>query len=171
MLFSADATQVAPQLQESDASIARRSRNGSSTSAWSSSGAITSTRTCDKVGYLLVADQRDVIRANALGKFPDLLKASAHSPSMMAYLDQNASRNTAPNQNYAREIMELHTLGVDGGYTQDDVAELSRVLTGWTIQGRGDFTFNPAIHDWGAKTVLGVTIPAGIAVAWRGGHQ
>ena len=57
--------------------------------------------------------------------------------------------------------MELHTLGVDGGYTQDDVAELSRVLTGWTIQGRGNFVFNPAIHDWGAKTVLGVTIPAG----------
>jgi uncharacterized protein (DUF1800 family) len=115
----------------------------------------------DKVGYLLVADQRDVIRANALGKFPDLLEASAHSPSMMAYLDQNASRNTAPNQNYARELMELHTLGVDGGYTQMDVAELSRVLTGWTIQGRGNFVFNPELHDWGAKTVLGVTIPAG----------
>jgi uncharacterized protein (DUF1800 family) len=80
---------------------------------------------------------------------------------MMAYLDQSASRNTAPNQNYAREIMELHTLGVDGGYTQTDVAELSRVLTGWTIQGRGNFIFNPAIHDWGSKKVLGVTIPAG----------
>jgi uncharacterized protein (DUF1800 family) len=115
----------------------------------------------DKVGYLLIADQRDVIRKNALGKFPDLLKASAHSASMMAYLDQSASRNTAPNQNYAREIMELHTLGVDGGYTQTDVAELSRVLTGWTVQGRGNFIFNPAIHDWGSKKVLGVTIPAG----------
>jgi uncharacterized protein (DUF1800 family) len=115
----------------------------------------------DKVGYLLIADQRDVIRKNALGRFPDLLKASAHSASMMAYLDQSASRNKAPNQNYAREIMELHTLGVDGGYTQTDVAELSRVLTGWTIQGRGEFIFNPAIHDWGSKTVLGVTIPAG----------
>ena len=104
---------------------------------------------------------RDVIRKHALGKFPDMLKASAHSPSMLAYLDQTQSRNTAPNQNYAREIMELHTLGVDGGYTQDDVAELSRVLTGWTIQGRGNFVFNPAIHDWTAKTLLGVTIPAG----------
>src|SRR5206468_11694 len=61
---------------------------------------------------------------------------------------------------YAREIMELHTLGVDGGYTQDDVAELSRVLTGWTVQGRGQFVFNPALHDWGAKTVVGMTIPA-----------
>src|SRR5262245_24755354 len=112
----------------------------------------------DKVGYLYVADLRDVIRKYALGKFPDMLKASAHSASMMAYLDQNASRNTAPNQNYAREIMELHTLGVDGGYTQDDVAELSRVLTGWTITGRGVFTFNPLIHDTGTKTVLGTTI-------------
>jgi len=67
---------------------------------------------------------------------------------MMAYLDQNASRSTAPNQNYAREIMELHTLGVDGGYTQTDVAELSRVLTGWTYTGRGVFTFRPELHDW-----------------------
>jgi uncharacterized protein (DUF1800 family) len=74
------------------------------------------------------------------------------------YLDQNTSRFGAPNQNYAREIMELHTLGVDGGYTQNDVAELSRVLTGWTVTGSGQFTFNPAIHDPGNKTVLGVTI-------------
>jgi uncharacterized protein (DUF1800 family) len=79
---------------------------------------------------------------------------------MMVYLDQNASRNTAPNQNYARELMELHTLGVDAGYTQTDVAELSRVLTGWTVQGRGNFVFNPNIHDRGAKTVMGVSIPA-----------
>jgi uncharacterized protein (DUF1800 family) len=115
----------------------------------------------DKVGYLLAADQRDVIRRHALGKFPDLLKASAHSASMMLYLDQNTSRSGAPNQNYAREIMELHTLGVNGGYTQDDVAELSRVLTGWTFQGRGNFEFDPTRHDWKAKTVLGVNIPAG----------
>src|SRR4029078_2358881 len=103
----------------------------------------------DKVGYLLVGDQRDVVRKNALGKFADLLKASAHSASMMVYLDQNASRNTAPTQNYAREIMELHTLGVDGGYTQNDVAELSRVLTGLTVQGRGNFVFVPLRHYWG----------------------
>jgi uncharacterized protein (DUF1800 family) len=57
--------------------------------------------------------------------------------------------------------MELHTLGVDGGYTQQDVSELSRVLTGWTFTGAGVFSFNPSRHDWGAKTVLGVTIPAG----------
>jgi uncharacterized protein (DUF1800 family) len=115
----------------------------------------------DKVQFLYVGDLRDVIRKHALGKFPDMVRASAHSPSMMLYLDQNVSRNTAPNQNYARELLELHTLGVDNGYTQQDVAELSRVLTGWTITGRaGTFTFNPAIHDRAAKTVMGITIPA-----------
>ena len=115
----------------------------------------------NKVGYLKLVDDREVIRKHALGKFGDLLKASAKSPAMLAYLDQNLSRNGAPNENYARELMELHTLGVDGGYTQQDVAELSRVLTGWTFTGAGVFSFNPSRHDWGAKTVLGVTIPAG----------
>jgi hypothetical protein len=112
----------------------------------------------DKVGYLLVADQRDVIRRYAMTTVPQIVKASAHSASMMVYLDQNVSSSRAPNQNYAREIMELHTLGVDGGYTQDDVAELSRVLTGWTVTGRGQFTFNPNLHDRQNKTVLGVAI-------------
>jgi uncharacterized protein (DUF1800 family) len=79
---------------------------------------------------------------------------------MLAYLDQNLSRAGAPNQNYVRELMELHTLGVDGGYTQQDVEELARVFTGWTITGAGAFSFNASRHDFGAKTVLGVTIPA-----------
>ena len=114
----------------------------------------------NKVGYLKIVDDRDVIRANALGKFSDLLHASSKSPAMLAYLDQNLSRVGAPNQNYAREVMELHTLGVNGGYTQNDVAELSRVLTGWTLQGRGTFVFNPSLHDFGSKVVLGQTIPA-----------
>ncbi|MBI1808838.1 MAG: DUF1800 domain-containing protein [Gemmatimonadetes bacterium] len=114
-----------------------------------------------KVAYLKVIDDREVIRANALTTFPQLLRATAHSPAMLVYLDQSSSRKGAPNQNYAREIMELHTLGVNGGYTQTDVAELSRVLTGWTIAARGAaFTFDPNLHDFGAKTVLGVTIPA-----------
>lgn len=125
----------------------------------------------DKVGYLYVADLRDVIRKHALGRFPDMLKASAHSASMMAYLDQNVSRNTAPNQNYARELLELHTVGVDNGYTQTDVAELSRVLTGWTIQGRGNFVFNANIHDRNAKTVMGMTIPAAPATQGAAGIQ
>ena len=114
----------------------------------------------NKVGYLKVIDDRDVIRKHALGNFGDLLKASAKSAAMLGYLDQNLSRVGAPNQNYARELMELHTLGVDGGYTQQDVEELSRVLTGWTFVAGGQFTFVPARHDFGAKTVLGTTIPA-----------
>jgi uncharacterized protein (DUF1800 family) len=114
-----------------------------------------------KVSYLKAVDDRDVIRKHALGKFRDLLYASAKSGAMMSYLDQNQSRSGSPNENYARELMELHTLGVDNGYNQTDVSELARVLTGWTIAGRGNFTFNPAIHDWGAKTVLGLRIPAG----------
>jgi len=160
LLFSADAGAVRNQLIEGTiyrAAFSQRQLYHRMVEFWSDHF----NQDIDKVGYLLVADQRDVIRKNALGKFPDLLKASAHSASMMTYLDQSASNNRAPNQNYAREIMELHTLGVDGGYTQTDVAELSRVLTGWTVQGRGNFVFNPAIHDWGSKTVLGVTIPAG----------
>jgi len=114
----------------------------------------------NKVGYLKVIDDRDVIRKHALGNFGDLLKASAKSAAMLGYLDQNLSRVGAPNQNYARELMELHTLGVDGGYTQQDVEELARVLTGWTFVAGGQFTFNAARHDFGAKTVLGTTIPA-----------
>jgi uncharacterized protein (DUF1800 family) len=75
-----------------------------------------------------------------------------------------AGRNRGINENYAREIMELHTLGVDGGYTQKDVQEVARCFTGWTIRqprAGGDFTFNPAFHDDGAKVVLGQKIPAG----------
>ena len=85
------------------------------------------------VGYYKVADDRDVIRRHALGKFGDLLRASAHSPAMMEYLDQVRSRRGNTNENYAREIMELHTVGSEGGYSQQDVAELARVLTGWTV--------------------------------------
>ena len=114
----------------------------------------------EKVGYLKVVDDNSVIRQYAMTSFPQLLKASAHSPAMLLYLDQTMSQKAAPNQNYAREIMELHTLGVNGGYTQTDVAELSRVLTGWTIAGKGTFSFNSSLHDYGSKTVLGVTVPA-----------
>lgn len=113
-----------------------------------------------KVNYLKVIDDREVIRRHALGTFPDLLRASAHSPAMLEYLDNTRSRGRNPNQNYARELMELHTLGVAGGYTQTDVEEVTKALTGWTIQGRGLFRFDPAGHDFTAKTVLGVNIPA-----------
>ena len=159
-LFAADATTVRLQLQQATlyrAAFSNRQLYERMVEFWSDHFNISIT----KVGYLKAVDDRDVIRKYALGTFRDLLYASAKSGAMMSYLDQIQSRSGAPNQNYAREIMELHTLGVDGGYTQTDVAELSKVLTGWTIAGRGDFAFDPARHDWTAKTVLGVKIPAG----------
>lgn len=113
-----------------------------------------------QVNYLKLVDDREVIRKHALGRFPDLLKASAHSPAMLEYLDNTRNRQRTLNENYAREIMELHTLGTAGGYTQGDVRELARVFTGWTIAGRGTFTFDPSAHDFGAKTVMGQVFDA-----------
>jgi uncharacterized protein (DUF1800 family) len=107
---------------------------------------------------------RDVLRPRALGKFRDLLIATAHSPAMLYYLDNHLSTNRGLNENYARELMELHTLGVDGGYTQKDVQEVARALTGWTktsANGKDVFAFTPALHDTGAKIVLGHVLPAG----------
>ncbi|MDZ4674031.1 MAG: DUF1800 domain-containing protein [Gemmatimonadota bacterium] len=145
----------------------------------------------------------EAIRPNALGKFEDLLIATARHPAMLFYLDnaqsvadgavppnlqrlQQAQRQarrpgqaartdsmmrraqqrmpTGINENYARELLELHTLGVDGGYTQGDIEEIARILTGWGIarpgQGAG-FVYSAWAHDRGAKTVLGMTFPAG----------
>lgn len=110
---------------------------------------------------LKAVDDREVIRRHALGSFRDLLWASAHSPAMLIYLDNQVSDRTAPNENYARELMELHTLGVDGGYSQRDVMDLARCLTGWTVRDhfwRGRFTFDPDRHDGGTKSVLGMTV-------------
>ena len=116
-------------------------------------------------------DQVRVVRKHALGKFPEMVKASARSPAMLAYLDnqvnqrdRNGQKRT--NENYARELMELHTLGVKGGYTQKDVMEVARCFTGWGIENqfgkpRGRFKFNAEDHDDGPKTVLGRAIPAG----------
>ena len=152
------------------------------------------------------AYERDIIRPGALGKFGDLLLHTAQSPAMLYYLD-NFSSSVATdttklnltgnpvkpkqlegiNENYAREVMELHTLGVDGGYTQQDVTQAARVLTGWTVYPlgntdnrantrqritkdssrtpgwihNGDFLFNPIRHDNGEKIVLGHVFPKG----------
>ena len=121
----------------------------------------------DKGGdkYLKTIDDRQVIRPNALGSFPALLSASAHSPAMLIYLDNALSNKSAPNENYARELMELHTVSVDAGYTQGDVHEVARALTGWTISGArtqnpGSFLFDAKTHDDGAKMILGVNFPA-----------
>ena len=123
--------------------------------------------------------ERDVIRPHVLGKFQDLLEATAFSPAMLFYLDNwesvgaNSEQGQAfrgkgqkrgLNENYGRELMELHTLGVEGGYTQKDVTEVSRCFTGWTIhnpQRGGQFEFNPRAHDNGEKLVLGTKIPTG----------
>ena len=104
----------------------------------------------------------NVIRANALGKFEDLLLASARHPAMLLYLDQAQSNVRGINENYARELMELHTLGEGAGYTQNDVHELARILTGWTLglpQGEG-FRFAPRLHDNADKLLLGRTFHA-----------
>jgi uncharacterized protein (DUF1800 family) len=124
--------------------------------------------------------ERDVIRPNALGRFRDLLGAVAKSPAMLFYLDQWQSaadsmqpalqrvrrplpRRRGLNENYARELLELHTLGADNGYTQQDVIEVARALTGWTMNPRqgAAFVFRPEIHDAGRKAVLGHALPAG----------
>jgi uncharacterized protein (DUF1800 family) len=127
--------------------------------------------------YLVTSYERDVIRPHVLGNFKDLLLATAQSPAMLFYLDNNQSVGpNAPmgggpkkakrglNENYGRELMELHTLGVDGGYTQKDVTEVARCFTGWTIRdarGSASFQFNERAHDQGEKLVLGHKIAAG----------
>jgi len=111
--------------------------------------------------YLKTVDDRDVIRKHALGNFRDLVWASAHSPAMLTYLDNQANVKGTPNENYARELMELHTLGVDGGYTQNDVMQLARCLTGWSVKEHfwlGDFVFKEEQHEPGEKNVLGLAI-------------
>ncbi|MFQ5746338.1 MAG: DUF1800 domain-containing protein [Gemmatimonadota bacterium] len=138
----------------------------------------------------LVADyERTAIRPHVFGRFEDLLVATASHPAMLFYLDNWRSsvpdslnprarrrgagtrgRNRGLNENYARELLELHTLGVDGGYTQEDVVQVARAFTGWTITrpgsmerdgGRVEFVFRPFLHDPGVKHVLGRTLPAG----------
>ncbi|GIV17936.1 MAG: hypothetical protein KatS3mg022_3371 [Armatimonadota bacterium] len=116
--------------------------------------------------YYLPQYERDVLRKHALGKFSDLLKATARSPAMLLYLDNYRNRRGVPNENYARELMELHTLGVHGGYTQKDVQEVARCFTGWTVEERflhprGTFRFDLSQHDDGEKQVLVQHLPAG----------
>ena len=119
--------------------------------------------------WLKVVDDREVIRANALGKFSDLLVASAQSPAMLLYLDNYISFRNAINENYSREVLELHTVGVDGGYTEADVVALARLLTGWTIdRSNGNFQFVAAKHDPAPVTIMGWTRPSGTAYLSHG---
>jgi uncharacterized protein (DUF1800 family) len=109
--------------------------------------------------------EMSVIRPHTMGKFKDLLMATAKSPAMLFYLDNFQSTSLRGiNENYARELMELHSMGVDGGYTQKDVQEVARAFTGWSIEGprrSGKFIFRPRVHDAGEKVVLGHRINAG----------
>ncbi len=101
-------------------------------------------------------------RAGALGPFGELLLASAKSPAMLAYLDNAASRQPHPNENFGRELLELHTVGVDGGYGEPDVVSAARVFTGWTIdRTSGTFVFRSPWHDPDAKSLLGWSSPGG----------
>jgi uncharacterized protein (DUF1800 family) len=130
--------------------------------------------------WYLVDYEQNVVAPHSMGKFEDLLVATAKSPAMLFYLDNHTSigphsmaamraqanpqaknRDPGLNENYARELMELHTLGVDGGYTQKDVTEVAKVFTGWTIdepRKGGGFTFNERRHEPGPKVVMGKTI-------------
>lgn len=136
------------------------------------------------VAALAGAYERETIRPHVLGRFEDMVLASAMHPAMLLYLDNaqsigpsspaarsrqraRAGAGRGLNENYARELLELHTLGVDGGYTQRDVQELARMLTGWTVAGRGGqrtaaagdgvlrFVFEPLLHEPGSKVLLG----------------
>lgn len=117
----------------------------------------------DKVPLLATHYEINALRPNVFGKFEELLLATAKHPAMLVYLDNHVSRGGRLNENYARELMELHTLGADNGYTQDDVIALARTLTGWTCgPGSGasgseyGFTFRPDMHDTGEATVVGL---------------
>lgn len=139
------------------------------------------------VRYLITSYERDALRPHLFGKFRDLLGSVAHHPAMLFYLDNWTStrdgfevsafkrakqpgfgkkfgKELGLNENYARELLELHTLGVDGGYTQDDVRTVARAFTGWSIdkpQKSGEFLFRPLAHDSDEKTILGKTFPSG----------
>lgn len=104
-------------------------------------------------------DDREAIRPHALGKFRDLLYANASSPAMLLYLDNYSNTKSGPNENYARELLELHTLGVNGGYTEEDVVTVARAFTGWTINPYTyEFLFFFPQHDRRNKEFMGTRI-------------
>jgi hypothetical protein len=136
----------------------------------------------DLAGPIFVHYDRDVIRAEMLGSFRQMLEAVTAAPAMLLYLDNAFSSVDGPNENFARELLELHTLGEDAyygaisadtvpqgpdgvplGYTDEDVRELARCLTGWSLdESTGEFLYRASWHDTGAKRVLGLELPAGL---------
>jgi uncharacterized protein (DUF1800 family) len=129
----------------------------------------------DKVGPMAGAYEREAIRPHVLGRFADMLQAAESHPAMLIYLDNTGSTGPASedaaddaglNENLGREILELHTVGVRTGYTQDDVTRLAKVITGWTIlppdsdrRRGGEFYFNPSMHEPGPQVVMGKRYP------------
>ena len=100
-------------------------------------------------GYL------DVIRKHALGNFGDLLREVSKTPAMLQYLNNQQNRKSSPNENFAREVMELFTLGRDQGYSESDISEAARAFTGWGFNKDGKFVSRQRQHDQGVKNVLG----------------
>ena len=122
-----------------------------------------------KDGILKIIDDKEVVRKNALGNFKDLLSASSKSPAMIKYLNNDKNISGQANENYAREIMELHTLGVEGGYSEDDIKEAARCFTGYnykkpTKKNRKQpvsFYFNDKLHDKNPKSFIGYNVNHG----------
>ncbi|MFZ4826603.1 MAG: DUF1800 domain-containing protein [Phototrophicaceae bacterium] len=117
---------------------------------------------------LKIVDDRETIRPYAFSTFIELLRATAHSPAMLVYLDNATSSKEAPNENYARELLELHTLGINGGYTEADIKEIAKAFTGWSLHGQdgdatlwGTFYFREGRYAPGTKNVLGYQINVG----------
>ncbi len=110
----------------------------------------------------LMTFEKQVLQKHAFGKFRDLLIATARHPAMLMYLDNFVSSKEAPNENYARELLELHTLGVDGPYSEEDIREIARAFTGWTthMSTKDGFFFDEQMHDFGRKSILGKSFPA-----------
>ncbi|MGK7868630.1 DUF1800 domain-containing protein [Falsiroseomonas sp. E2-1-a20] len=136
----------------------------------------TVSRRVGNISVLMGSYERDAIRPHVTGRFADMLLAVARQPAMLVYLDNTASMGPSSpaglrirrglNENLAREMLELHTLSPAGGYTQGDVQELAKILTGWNIEGGREpfgFRFRPAMHEPGEKFLLGRRIPAGEA--------
>lgn len=127
----------------------------------------------NKVPFLATHFEEHALRENVFGKFSDLLLATAKHPAMLVYLDNYVSTRQGVNENYARELMELHTLGVDNGYSQSDVVALAHVLTGWTCGWRPgasgdrdyDFFFNAKAHDPAPASVVGLSLSGELGMA------
>ncbi len=116
-----------------------------------------------RVGTALTFAKNNSIRKHALGNFRDLLQISTTSPAMIIYLDNKYNHKNEPNENFARELMELYTLGINGGYTKQDVVEVAKVFTGWGIQDN-KFSFKSWRHNYDEKIILGHSIPSGLGL-------